>query len=141
MLCQAPDARELHAETLRKLKDLYLYDVLRANKAPMSWGLEARFPFLDLDWLKMAYSLDPTCKLSSTHPDGKRMEKYVLRQAFDEEVCWLFGCLSALLHGCMVDWLIGLLAYTFVFLKCAFVNHEYGAKAQPSFVVMMLCYL
>jgi hypothetical protein len=52
----------------------------------MSWGLEARFPFLDLDWLQLAYSLDPTCKMSTTHPDGKRIEKHILRTAFDDEV-------------------------------------------------------
>ena len=82
---KAPSARELHAETLRKLKDLHLYDCLRANKAPMSWGLEGRFPFLDVDWLARAYTLDPTCKMAGTHPDGPRMEKHILRAAFDDE--------------------------------------------------------
>jgi asparagine synthase (glutamine-hydrolysing) len=52
----------------------------------MSWGLEARFPFLDLDWLELAYSLDPTSKMSTTHPEGKRIEKHVLRSAFDDKV-------------------------------------------------------
>lgn len=82
---KAPSAKELHLETLRKMKDLHLYDCLRANKAPMAWGLEGRFPFLDQDFLRLAFTLDPTCKMSSSHPDGKRIEKHVLRAAFDDK--------------------------------------------------------
>ena len=114
---QAPNARELHAETLRKLKALHLYDVLRANKAPMAWGLEARFPFLDLDWLQLAYSLDPTCKMSSTHPDGKRIEKHILREAFDDQVwhawlvshSWLVGSAWSADMIWLVGWLVDLI--------------------------------
>jgi len=39
---KAPDAREFHAETIRKLDALYKYDCLRANKSLASWGIEGR---------------------------------------------------------------------------------------------------
>lgn len=88
---KAPNPVELHRETVRKVKDLHKYDCLRANKATMAWGLEARVPFLDREFLEYAMNLDPACKMS-----GNRMEKYVLRKAFDtpedpylpEEVLW-----------------------------------------------------
>jgi len=76
---KAPNADELHKETVRKVKDLYKYDCLRANKSTMAWGLEARVPFLDREFLEYAMTLDPSCKMS-----GNRMEKYTLRKAFDD---------------------------------------------------------
>ena len=44
---KAPNQIELHQETVRKLKDLHLFDCLRANKSPRAWGVEARVPILD----------------------------------------------------------------------------------------------
>lgn len=35
------------SENVRKIRDLYKYDCLRANKSTMAWGVEARVPFLD----------------------------------------------------------------------------------------------
>jgi len=76
---KAPNPEELHKETVRKVKDLYKYDCLRANKSTMAWGLEARVPFLDRKFMEYAMNLDPSCKMS-----GNRMEKYTLRKAFDD---------------------------------------------------------
>ena len=75
---KAPDARALHEETVRKLDRLHLFDCLRANKAMAAWGVEARVPFLDTQFLDVAMSLDPAAKL----PGGGRMEKHLLREAF-----------------------------------------------------------
>lgn len=44
---KAPNAKELHEETVRKLQALHMYDCARANKAMSAWGVEARVPFLD----------------------------------------------------------------------------------------------
>lgn len=44
---KAPNAKELHEETVRKLLALHMYDCARANKAMSAWGVEARVPFLD----------------------------------------------------------------------------------------------
>ncbi len=85
---KAPDARAFHEETVRKLDALHLYDCLRANKAMMAWGVEARVPFLDLEFLDLAMSMDAAHKMA-----GKgRIEKAVLREAFagvlPDEILW-----------------------------------------------------
>ncbi len=83
----APNAKELHEETVRKLSLLSKYDCLRANKSMSAWGVELRVPFLDKEFLDFAMSMDPTEKMC-----GGRMEKYVLREAFEgflpREVLW-----------------------------------------------------
>ena len=75
---RAPDGRALHEETVRKLDRLHLYDCLRANKSMAAWGVEARVPFLDRDFLDVAMSIAPDTKLAR---DG-RIEKHILREAF-----------------------------------------------------------
>mmetsp|Transcript_22278 Transcript_22278/g.69750 ORF Transcript_22278/g.69750 Transcript_22278/m.69750 type:complete len:625 (-) Transcript_22278:441-2315(-) len=77
---KAPNAAELHAELKDKLDQLHIYDCLRANKATMAWGLEARVPFLDQDYLEVAMNIDPDEKMIRL-PD--RIEKYIMRKAFD----------------------------------------------------------
>ncbi|MBV9774955.1 MAG: asparagine synthase B, partial [Gemmatimonadetes bacterium] len=75
---RAPDPRSFHEETLRKLDRLHLYDCLRANKAMAAWGIEARVPFLDREFLDVAMGIDPAAKMAGPG----RMEKHVLREAF-----------------------------------------------------------
>jgi asparagine synthase (glutamine-hydrolysing) len=77
---KAPDARSFHEETVRKLSRLHWYDCLRANKSMAAWGVEARVPFLDRDFLDVAMTLDPAVKMAGPG----RMEKTVLRQAFQD---------------------------------------------------------
>jgi asparagine synthase (glutamine-hydrolysing) len=75
---RAPDARSFHEETVRKLDRLHLYDCLRANKSMAAWGVEARVPFLDNEFLDAAMSIAPQAKMAG----GGRMEKQLLRDAF-----------------------------------------------------------
>lgn len=77
---KAPNAEELHNETVRKLDKLHLYDCLRANKSLAAWGVEGRVPFLDKEFMDVAMSLNPDDKL----PRKYKIEKYVLRKAFEE---------------------------------------------------------
>lgn len=85
---KAPDARAFHEETIRKLARLHSYDCLRANKAMAAWGVEARVPFLDRDFLDVAMSINPQDKMITP---GK-MEKQILREAFTDllpdEIVW-----------------------------------------------------
>ena len=81
---KAPNREEFFAETVRKLKSLHLFDCLRANKAMSAWGVEARVPFLDTEFLETAMSIDPKHKMTKDPLTGeKRIEKYILRAAFD----------------------------------------------------------
>ena len=73
----APDDREFHAETVRKLDALHQYDCLRANKAMAAWGVEARVPFLDRVFLDHAMRIAPSVK----RPHDGRIEKHILREA------------------------------------------------------------
>jgi asparagine synthase (glutamine-hydrolysing) len=75
---KAPDPRAFHEETVRKLSRLHLFDCLRANKAMAAWGVEARVPFLDLEFLDVAMGLDPAHKMVG----NGRIEKQLLRDAF-----------------------------------------------------------
>ena len=86
---KAPNAKEFHEETVRKLDRLHMFDCARANKATSAWGVEARVPFLDKNFIDVAM-FKPTRQNVS---DGK-MEKWILRKAFDNgetlpaEVLW-----------------------------------------------------
>ncbi|GLE04674.1 hypothetical protein PINS_up013653 [Pythium insidiosum] len=80
---KAPNAMAFHRETVDKLQGLHQYDCLRANKATSAWGLEARVPFLDADFLEVAMNIDSREKMIDSK--NGRMEKYILRKAFDDE--------------------------------------------------------
>ncbi|KAH7520598.1 hypothetical protein FEM48_Zijuj08G0162000 [Ziziphus jujuba var. spinosa] len=80
---KAPNKEEFHQETCRKIKALHLYDCLRANKSTSAWGLEARVPFLDKEFINIAMGIDPEWKM--IRPDLGRIEKWILRNAFDDD--------------------------------------------------------
>ena len=85
---KAPTAKDFHEENVRKLDKLHMYDCLRANKSLASWGIEGRVPFLDKEFMDVAMRLNPEDKMIN----GERMEKWVLRKAFEdllpESVAW-----------------------------------------------------
>ncbi|HOH55445.1 MAG TPA: asparagine synthase B [Paludibacteraceae bacterium] len=85
---KAPNPEEFHKETVRKIKNLHLYDCLRANKSLASWGVEGRVPFLDKEFLDVAMRLNPKDKMAG---NGK-IEKWILRKAFEnylpEKIVW-----------------------------------------------------
>lgn len=85
---KAPNAKEFHEETVRKLDKLHQYDCLRANKSLCAWGIEGRVPFLDKEFMDVAMRINPQDKMIN----GERMEKWVLRKAFEdylpESVAW-----------------------------------------------------
>lgn len=85
---KAPNAKEFHEETVRKLDKLHMYDCLRANKSLAAWGIEGRVPFLDKEFMDVAMRLNPKDKMIT----GEKMEKWILRKAFEdympESVTW-----------------------------------------------------
>jgi asparagine synthase (glutamine-hydrolysing) len=110
---KAPDGRALHEETVRKLQKLHLYDCLRANKASAAWGVEARVPFLDREFLDVAMNLNPELKLPRNAARDKPIEKYLLRKAFDgaipDEILWRQK--EQFSDGVGYAWINGLKAY------------------------------
>ncbi|WBA09460.1 asparagine synthase B [Salinivibrio kushneri] len=85
---KAPNAQEFHEETVRKLLALNMFDCARANKSMAAWGVEARVPFLDKEFLEVAMQIKPDDKMCG---DGK-MEKHIIRECFGdllpESVAW-----------------------------------------------------
>ncbi|MGI5959254.1 MAG: asparagine synthase B [Massiliimalia sp.] len=74
----APSARDFQEESKKRIRELYLYDVLRADRCISVNSLEARVPFGDLDFVEYVMSVDPQKKMN-TYGKGK----YLLRHAFE----------------------------------------------------------
>lgn len=74
----APSAAEFQAEAVKRIRELHMYDVLRADRCISVNSLEARVPFGDLDFVEYVMSIDPELKLNKY---GKG--KYLLRHAFE----------------------------------------------------------
>ncbi|KAK3599069.1 hypothetical protein CHS0354_024395 [Potamilus streckersoni] len=86
---KAPTPEDADAESRRLCDDLYMYDVLRADRATAAWGLEVRVPFLDHKFT--SYYLNLPAKMRSPQSG---IEKHLLRSAFDgkglipDEILW-----------------------------------------------------
>ena len=78
----APSAAEFQKESEKRIRELHMYDVLRADRCISVNSLEARVPFGDLDFVGYVMSIDPQLKLNRY---GKG--KYLLRRAFEGD--WL----------------------------------------------------
>lgn len=74
----APSAKEFQKEAEKRVRELHMYDVLRADRCISVNSLEARVPFGDLDFVHYVMSVDPEMKLNKY---GKG--KYLLRHAFE----------------------------------------------------------
>lgn len=74
----APSADAFQKEAQKRVRELHMYDVLRADRCISVNSLEARVPFGDLDFVKYVMSVDPEMKLNKY---GKG--KYLLRHAFE----------------------------------------------------------
>lgn len=77
----APSAEAFQEESVKRVSELHMYDVLRADRCISVNSLEARVPFGDLDFASYVMSLDPEIKINKY---GKG--KYLLRHAFDPSV-------------------------------------------------------
>ena len=120
---KAPSAQAFHEETVRKLDALHSYDCLRANKSMMAWGVEARVPFLDLEFLDVAMNMDARHKMAGQG----RIEKAVLREAFQgalpDEILWRQK--EQFSDGVGYGWIDGLKAHA----EQAVSDREFAAAA------------
>jgi len=82
---KAPNGTALHEECVRKLDALHMFDCLRANKATMAHGLEARVPFLDKDMLDVMMSMAGEHKMVRKGESTQQLEKWLMRAAFEPQ--------------------------------------------------------
>lgn len=75
----APNGDEFQAEAAKRVRELYMYDVLRADRCIAANSLEARVPFSDTDFVQYVMAIKPETKMN-TYGHGK----YLLRKAFEE---------------------------------------------------------
>ncbi len=75
----APDAEEFQKEAEKRLRELHMYDVLRADRCISVNSMEARVPFGDLDFVQYVMSINPELKMNRYNKG-----KYLLRHAFEE---------------------------------------------------------
>ena len=74
----APSPKVFQEESEKRVRELHMYDVLRADRCISANSLEARVPFGDLDFVEYVMSIDPAKKMNIY---GKG--KYLLRRAFE----------------------------------------------------------
>ena len=74
----APSAEEFQKEAQKRIRELHMYDVLRADRCISANSLEARVPFGDLEFVRYVMSVDPE-KKRNVYGKGK----YLLRHAFE----------------------------------------------------------
>ena len=85
----APTSEAFQKEAQKRIRELHMYDVLRADRCISVNSLEARVPFGDIDFVKYVMALNPEIKLNKY---GKG--KYLLRHAFEgggylpDEILW-----------------------------------------------------
>ena len=76
----APSAQAFQQESKKRIDELHMYDVLRADRCISVNSLEARVPFGDLDFVRYVMAIDPEKKLNRYN-----MGKYLLRHAFEDD--------------------------------------------------------
>lgn len=76
----APDAKSFQDEASKRVRELYMYDVLRADRCISSNSMEGRVPFGDLDFVEYVMNIDPSLKMNKYG-----MGKYLLRHAFEKD--------------------------------------------------------
>ncbi len=77
----APSPEEFQREAQKRVRELHMYDVLRADRCISVNSLEARVPFGDLDFVQYVMAIDPRLKMN-TYGKGK----YLLRHAFEGDL-------------------------------------------------------
>ena len=85
----APSAAAFQQESKKRIDELHMYDVLRADRCISVNSMEARVPFGDLDFVRYVMHINPELKLNRYN-----MGKYLLRHAFEndhilpDEILW-----------------------------------------------------
>jgi asparagine synthase (glutamine-hydrolysing) len=76
----APSSIEAHKDSMKLIDNIHYFDGLRVDRNLSSWGLEARVPFLDKNFVELYKQICPSAK----RPGNGKIEKYLIRKAFDD---------------------------------------------------------
>ncbi len=119
----SPDAFQKEAE--KRVHELHMYDVLRADRCISVNSLEARVPFGDLDFVRYVMSLNPEMKINKYNKG-----KYLLRHAFEglsylpDSILWREkAAFSDAVGHSMVD-------YLKAYAEEKYTDEEYEAKIK-----------
>ena len=81
----------LHEELYRSVSSLHNINLQRVDRLTMAHSIEGRVPFLDLEMIELGQRIPSQLKIRK-HPDGKSVEKWILRKAFEDllpaEITW-----------------------------------------------------
>jgi asparagine synthase (glutamine-hydrolysing) len=77
----APNADQLHYAAVEYVKDIHKYDVKRVDRCLSAFGLEARVPYLDPEFIRAYWEIPAAERL----PQTRGFEKWWLRKSFDPE--------------------------------------------------------
>ena len=77
----APSAAEFQRESQKRVRELHMYDVLRADRCISANSMEARVPFGDLEFVRYVMGINPALKMN-TYGKGK----YLLRRAVEGDL-------------------------------------------------------
>ena len=129
----APDAESFQAEAKKRVDEIYMYDVLRADRSISVNSLEARVPFGDLDFVKYVMAIDPERKMNTYH-----MGKYLLRHAFEadhllpEDILWRQkAAFSDAVGHSMVDDLKAYAEEVYTDAQFETLRHKYDCHCPP----------
>lgn len=81
---KAPCDADFQAENERMIRDVRFFDLLRSDKSISGAGLEARVPFADKEFLSYVMRIPARFK-RFYDGDGGRIEKYLIRKAFEND--------------------------------------------------------
>ena len=126
----APSPEEFQREAKKRVDELYMYDVLRADRCISVNSIEARVPFGDLAFVKYVMSIDPAKKMN-TYKKGK----YLLRRAFEGDYLPLSilyrekAAFSDAVGHSMVDYLKAYAEEKYSDAEFEFLCRQYGFAA------------
>jgi asparagine synthase (glutamine-hydrolysing) len=74
----APSGTELHEAAIQYVENIHYFDGRRSDRCIARWGLEARVPLLDPEFIKAYWNIPSEYRM----PKYKGIEKWWLRQSF-----------------------------------------------------------
>ena len=88
----SPSSIEAHKDSMKLIDNIHYFDGLRVDRNLSRWGLEARVPFLDKNFVELYKQILPSTK----RPGEGKIEKFLIRDAFQtyrndllpKEVLW-----------------------------------------------------